>query len=82
MRALLPMKGKMKMSGYNNKEEIEKILESVDITGEAPIAEPERQYYFIKKARKYVKEMSEKIGRPLTATTVTFGCQMNAVVEV
>lgn len=72
------MKGKMKMSGYNNKEEIEKILESVDITGEAPIAEPERQYYFIKKARKYVKEMSEKIGRPLTATTVTFGCQMNA----
>ena len=72
------MKGKMKMSGYKNKEEIEKILESVDITGEAPIAEPERQYYFIKKARKYVKEMSEKIGRPLTATTVTFGCQMNA----
>ena len=66
------------MSGYNNKEEIEKKLESVDITGEAPIEEPERQYYFIKKARKYVKEMSEKIGRPLTATTVTFGCQMNA----
>ena len=61
MRALLPMKGKMKMSGYKNKEEIEKILESVDITGEAPIAEQERQYYFIKKARKYVKEMSEKI---------------------
>ena len=78
MRALLPMKGKMKMSGYKNKEEIEKILESVDITGEAPIEEPERQYYFIKKARKYVKEMSEKIGRTLTATTVTFGCQMNA----
>ena len=40
MRALLPMKGKMKMSGYKNKEEIEKILESVDITGEAPIEEP------------------------------------------
>ena len=66
------------MSGYKNKEEIEKILESVDITGETPIEEPERQYYFIKKARKYVKEMSEKIGRTLTATTVTFGCQMNA----
>lgn len=70
------------MSGYSNKEEIEKILESVDITGEAPIEEPERQYYFIKKARKYVREMSEKLGRPLTATTVTFGCQITSVVEV
>ncbi|MEF9941001.1 MAG: tRNA (N6-isopentenyl adenosine(37)-C2)-methylthiotransferase MiaB, partial [Lachnospiraceae bacterium] len=35
-------------------------------------------YYFIKKARKYVKELSEKLGRPLYSKVETFGCQMNA----
>ena len=49
-----------------------------ETASEAPLQEPDRQYYFIEKARKYVKEMSEKLGRPLTASTVTFGCQMNA----
>ena len=37
-----------------------------------------RQYWFMKKARELVKEQSEKLGRPLTACTTTFGCQMNA----
>lgn len=43
-----------------------------------PTTEPERQYYFIKKAREYVKIASEKAGRPLTFCVTTFGCQMNA----
>ncbi|MDY3224238.1 MAG: tRNA (N6-isopentenyl adenosine(37)-C2)-methylthiotransferase MiaB, partial [Lachnospiraceae bacterium] len=37
-----------------------------------------RQYYFMAKARKYVKAMSEKLGRPLFSVVKTFGCQMNA----
>lgn len=50
--------------------------DKIDITQEPPKGETERQYYYIAKARKYVKEMSEKLGRPLTAVVVTFGCQM------
>lgn len=57
--------------------ELENILESIDRNGPAPEQEPMRQYYFIKKCRDYVKEKSEELGRPLTASTVTFGCQMN-----
>ena len=57
---------------------VEELSGSESLEIEAPTTEPERQYYFIEKARKYVKEMSEKLGRPLTASTVTFGCQMNA----
>ncbi len=50
-------------------------LDTIDITGEAPVTEPERQYYFMAKARQYVKAESEKAGRPLTFTTTTFGCR-------
>lgn len=64
---------------YNNNKEIEKILEEIDISEEAPIEEPMRQYYFIKKGRAYVAELSEKLDRPLYVCVNTFGCQMNAV---
>ena len=50
----------------------------MDLTQEPPVKEPERQYWFMKKARQLVRERSEELGRPLTACTVTFGCQMNA----
>lgn len=43
-----------------------------------PVDEPKRQYYFMNKAQQYVREMSEKLGRPLYSCTKTFGCQMNA----
>lgn len=33
---------------------------------------------YIEQARKYVQTESEKLGRPLTASVITFGCQMNA----
>ena len=58
-------------------ENIEKIINEMNINEPAPTEEPYRQYYFIKKARKYVKEISKKIGRPLFMCPVTFGCQMN-----
>lgn len=52
-------------------------LDEIDITKEEPITEPDRQYYFIAKARALVKKTQEKIGRPLTCKVTTFGCQMN-----
>ena len=61
-----------------NNEEFEKILENIDENGPEPQEEPERQYYFIKKARALVKKMSEELGRPLISSATTFGCQMNA----
>lgn len=59
---------------YTNNEEFEKMLETIDIDKEPPADDTERQYYFIKKAREYVKEESKKLGRPLLFATVTFGC--------
>lgn len=60
------------------KEDIQNILENIDVTEHAPIDELQRQYYFMAKAKEYVKKQSEKLGRPLLACTTTFGCQMNA----
>ena len=59
-------------------KDFEKYIDSIDITKEAPVNDPERQYYYIKKAREYVKEASNEAGRPLTFCVTTFGCQMNA----
>ena len=50
----------------------------VDLNQPAPTKEPERQYYFIEKAKAYVQKQSEEAGRPLTFCVTTFGCQMNA----
>ena len=51
---------------------------SINLSEVAPLTEPQRQYYFIEKAKKYIKEESEELGRPLTFCVTTFGCQMNA----
>lgn len=53
-------------------------LDKIDITGNAPETEPERQYYFMAKMREWVRGEEKRLGRPLTACTTTFGCQMNA----
>ncbi|MCP1101684.1 tRNA-2-methylthio-N6-dimethylallyladenosine synthase [Aequitasia blattaphilus] len=60
-----------------NKELHDKI-ENIDLNSEAPIEEPQRQYYYIKKAKSYITALSQKLGRPLTHKVVNFGCQMNA----
>ena len=54
-------------------------FDTIDITKEEPITEPERQYYFIAKARALVKKKEDELGRPLTCKVTTFGCQMNVV---
>ena len=44
----------------------------------APIQEPQRQQYYMEKARKQLSAFSTALGRPLTCCINTFGCQMNA----
>ena len=58
-------------------------MQSLDLTGidlikEAPIQEPQRQYYYIAKAKQYVDRLAETLGRTPTFCVTTFGCQMNA----
>ena len=48
-------------------------LDLVDIDVQAPEFEPNRQFYFMAKARDYVKRKSAELGRPMTFFTQTFG---------
>ena len=50
-------------------------FENVTLTSEE---ETKRQYAFIEKAKKYVAEKEQELGRKLTFHVQTFGCQMNA----
>lgn len=54
----------------------------IDFHAGPPAEEPDRQYYFMAKCRQYVKAESERLGRRLTASVVTFGCQMNTEHEI
>ena len=58
--------------------ELDKVLENIDLTAEAPAEEPDRQYYYMAKARVYVAKLAEEMGRTPTFCVTTFGCQMNA----
>ena len=42
------------------------------------LSESERQYYYMEQCNAWVKEQEKALGRPLTASVVTFGCQMNS----
>ena len=53
-------------------------FDKIDITRMPPTEEPQRQYFFIAKAKQYVQELSEQLGRVPTFCVTTFGCQMNA----
>lgn len=57
-------------------------LYQIDTHSEPPAEEPARQYYFMAKCRQIVKAESERLGRPLSACTQTFGCQMNPASEI
>ena len=50
----------------------------ISLSKEIPEDDTRRQYYYIEKAKEYVRKESEEIGRPLTFCFTTFGCQMNA----
>lgn len=57
----------------NNMENIEELL---------PKTEPERQCAYMELLKKYFADKSEKLGRPLTMCTVTFGCPMVYVTQI
>lgn len=52
-------------------------LDKIDLSRIAPEVEPERQYYFMAKCRLLIQKERESLGRSLTASVKTFGCQMN-----
>ena len=47
------------------------------LSEEAPLEEPDRQRWFMKKAHMLVEKKSRELGRPMRALVKTFGCQMN-----
>lgn len=50
----------------------------INADNDAPIMEPQRQFYYMDLAKKLVEEQERAYGRKLTAHVETFGCQMNA----
>lgn len=54
-------------------------FDEIDLNAAAPENdEAKRQTYYIARCREWLQKKSKELGRPLTACTVTFGCQMNA----
>ena len=49
-----------------------------ETASEAPLQEPDRQYYFIEKAKDIFAEKCKEADKTLTFCVTTFGCQMNA----
>lgn len=49
-------------------------FDEIDLTKQPPAEEPQRQYYFMAKARKLVKELEQKLGRKPSFHVSTFGC--------
>ena len=53
-------------------------FDAIDLSGAVPAKEPERQYYYMKKAREILAAKKAELGRKMQACIKTFGCQMNA----
>ena len=45
----------------------------ISLSEQIPVTEPERQYYYIEKAKEYVKNLEAQIGHQPTFCVVTFG---------
>ena len=52
--------------------DLKNVIDSIDLGLPAPLEEPERQYYFIRKGREYVTARSKSLGRDLTCHRGTF----------
>ncbi len=53
-------------------------LDNVNLSLQPPTEEPARQYYFMAKCLKWVRDFTKKNGRFPKSCVTTFGCQMNA----
>ena len=49
-------------------------LDKINLDLAPPMEEPARQYYFIAKCRRYVRELEKKLERRLCFFVQTFGC--------
>ena len=63
---------------YDVDDKMEALIEAANLDDKPPFNEPQRQYYFIKKARSYVDNLAKELGRRPLACSVAFGCQMNS----
>lgn len=54
------------------------VSEQIDLATELPTNETARQNHFILKCREHFEKESQRLGRPLTMSVQTFGCQMNS----
>ncbi len=54
------------------------ISDTAEREAQIPVQEPQRQYYFMERAKEHLEEMCRAAGRRLTFCVTTFGCQMNA----
>ena len=50
----------------------------LNIRDNAPVTEPERQYYFMDICSNYVAKLEEELGHKPTCCVTPFGCQMNS----
>lgn len=62
----------------NNYDEIKEAVSKINIHGDIPKEEINKQYYYMAKCKEWVLSKEKEIGRKLTACVNTFGCQMNA----
>ena len=49
----------------------------MSIFDDAPVNEPERQFYFIDRCKEWLTAKKKELGRDMTFGIFTFGCQMN-----
>jgi len=59
-------------------DDLELQMQRLDLTATPPTEEPQRQYFYMAKAKKMVGELTARLGRKPTFCVTTFGCQMNA----
>ena len=66
------------MNTTNIDTQMQQEIQMMDLSAPAPVQEPQRQYYFLEGARELTAGKERELGRPLTCSVTTFGCQMIA----
>ena len=56
-------------------------LTKYDLSAPIPVDEAQRQYYFMAKAKGYVDQLAQELGRKPTCCVTTFGCPMVIVAQ-
>ena len=59
-------------------ERFEQLVREADLNSPVPEHEPERQAWFLARAKTIIEKRAQEAGRKMTFRVETFGCQMNA----